>query len=109
MGGLGVMGWNRDRGLRGRRSMNQAYQITNDDQRPDPASEIPSGPSRAESLLAIFFIIVITAAVYFPVVDQQFAGWDDIKFINMVWKPGWQRAWAIVSDVKLTHKTESVL
>jgi protein O-mannosyl-transferase len=87
--------------------MPQTDQTNSDRQSLDPVAAPLSGSDRTERLLAMFLIVVITCAVYFPVVNQQFAQWDDLKFINMVWKPGWERAWAIVSDFTLSHKAES--
>lgn len=59
-----------------------------------------------ERRVAIILLILITAAVYIPVVNQQFSGWDDEKFIAAVWKPGWQRAWRIVTDFDLQYTGE---
>ena len=41
-----------------------------------------------------------------PVINQHFSGWDDEKFVAAVWKPGWQRAWRIVTDFKLQYTGE---
>jgi protein O-mannosyl-transferase len=59
-----------------------------------------------ERRVAIILLILITSAVYIPVVNQQFSGWDDVKYINAVWKPGWQRAWRIVTDFDLQYTGE---
>src|SRR5208283_2383771 len=59
-----------------------------------------------ERTVAIILLILITSAVYLPVINQQFSGWDDEKFIAAVWKPGWQRAWRIVTDFDLQYTGE---
>jgi len=59
--------------------------------------------------IAIIFLILITSAVYLPVINQQFSDWDDIKYISAVWKPGWQRAWRIVTDFDLQYTGEALL
>jgi protein O-mannosyl-transferase len=59
-----------------------------------------------ERRVAIVLLIVVVAAVYLPIVNQQFSGWDDVKFINAVWKPGWQRAWKIITDFDLQYTGE---
>ncbi len=59
-----------------------------------------------ERTVAIILLILITSAVYLPVINQQFSGWDDVKFITAVWKPGWQRAWRIVTDFDLQYTGE---
>jgi tetratricopeptide (TPR) repeat protein len=40
------------------------------------------------------------------VINQQFSGWDDQRFIAAVWKPGWQRAWRIVTDFDFKYTGE---
>jgi tetratricopeptide (TPR) repeat protein len=73
--------------------------------------DLPEAPSsgfwRMGNLLAVVFLIILTSAVYLPIVNQQFVGWDDTKFMQVVWKPGWERAWAIVTDFSLSHKAET--
>jgi tetratricopeptide (TPR) repeat protein len=59
-----------------------------------------------ERTVAIILLIVVISAVYLPVINQQFSGWDDIKYVNAVWKPGWQRAWKIVTDFNLQYTGE---
>ena len=59
-----------------------------------------------ERTVAIILIILIISAVYLPVINQQFAGWDDVKYMSAVWKPGWQRAWKIVTDFDLQYTGE---
>ena len=54
-----------------------------------------------ERRVAVLLLILIISAVYIPVVNQQLSGWDDERFIAAVWKPGWQRAWRIVTDFDL--------
>jgi tetratricopeptide (TPR) repeat protein len=46
-------------------------------------------------------LVVITAALYVPVVDQEFSQWDDVKYVSVVWKPSWERAWKIATDYEL--------
>ncbi len=60
----------------------------------------------SERRIAVVLLILIISAVYLPVVNQQFSGWDDVKFMNAVWKPGWQRAWKIVTDFDLQYTGE---
>lgn len=64
------------------------------------------GIGRSERLVAIFLLVVITVAVYFPVVNQEFSQWDDMKYVSVVWKPSWQRAWRIVTDYDLRYIKE---
>lgn len=59
--------------------------------------------SRHEIWIPIILIAVVTAAVYSPVVTQQFSHWDDPKHIRAIWKPGWERAWTIVTDFRLKY------
>jgi tetratricopeptide (TPR) repeat protein len=61
---------------------------------------------KTESIVAIILLILIVSAVYIPVINQQFSGWDDVKYITAVWKPGWQRAWKIVTDFDLQYTGE---
>ncbi len=56
-----------------------------------------------EFLIPIILLAVITAAVYSPVFTQQFSHWDDPKHMKAIWKPGWERAWKIVTDFRLEH------
>ncbi|MBI5570582.1 MAG: tetratricopeptide repeat protein [Desulfomonile tiedjei] len=48
-------------------------------------------------------IVIVTAAVYSPVPHQGFSTWDDPKHIAAVWKPGWERAWTVLTDVSLRY------
>jgi len=57
-------------------------------------SQPPSGDIR----LAVILLILITASIYVPVVNHQFSGWDDGKYMAAIWKPSWERAWKIVTD-----------
>lgn len=59
-----------------------------------------------EHLIAGSLLTLAIIAVYFPNVNSQFAGWDDVRFVNLVWKPSWGKAWSIISDFKLRHGTE---
>ena len=64
------------------------------------------GPPRISGirpLLCIVLIVSVTAAVYLPVLDQGFSTWDDPKHVAAVWKPGWERAWTILTDVTLQY------
>jgi protein O-mannosyl-transferase len=64
--------------------------------------------AKTERTVAIILLIVITSAVYLPVINQEFSGWDDDqRFISAIWKPGWQRAWRIITDFKLQHTVET--
>ncbi len=70
-----------------------------------PEPSLPAATSittryRADLWLSLL-IIIITAAVYSPVVTQTFSSWDDPKHVGIIWKPGWERAWRIVTDVRL--------
>jgi len=47
--------------------------------------------------------VLITAAVYLPVVNQDFSNFDDPLHIAAVWKPSLDRAWAVISDYKLRY------
>lgn len=60
-------------------------------------------PSFVELVLSLVLLAGVTAAVYSPVVSQQFSNWDDPKHIKAVWKPGWERAWKIVTDFRLEY------
>lgn len=51
-------------------------------------------------------LILVILAVYFPIVNQQYAGWDDVRFVDLVRQPGWDKAWSIVTDSKLSHGSE---
>ncbi len=51
----------------------------------------------------IVLLAALTAAVYSPVVTQQFSHWDDPKHIKAIWKPGWERALRIVTDFNLEY------
>ena len=66
----------------------------------------PTGTGRSERLVAIALLIVITSAVYFPVIDQEFSHWDDMKYVSVIWKPSWDRGWKIATDYKLRYITE---
>ncbi|MDQ7784552.1 MAG: tetratricopeptide repeat protein [Desulfomonilaceae bacterium] len=56
-----------------------------------------------EFWIPVVLLIVVTASVYSPVVTQQFSHWDDPKHIKAIWKPGWERAWSIVTDFRLEY------
>jgi protein O-mannosyl-transferase len=56
-------------------------------------------PSRTSILVVLLLLLV--CAVYSPLVKQQFVEWDDARHVRAVWKPGLERAWDIVSDLKL--------
>jgi protein O-mannosyl-transferase len=56
--------------------------------------------------LSIFIIFVIVFAMYGPILSHQFAGWDDSKYIDYIWKPTWEKAWDLVTDFNVTHKIE---
>ncbi|MFH1113069.1 MAG: glycosyltransferase family 39 protein, partial [Pseudomonadota bacterium] len=64
-------------------------------------------PSRTlaglESWIPFVLLVVVTAAVYSPVVSQQFSHWDDPKHIKAIWKPGWEKALRIVTDFNLEY------
>jgi len=55
-------------------------------------------PATRDVRLAVILLILITASIYIPVVNHQFSGWDDGKYMAAVWKPSWERAWKIVTD-----------
>lgn len=44
--------------------------------------------------------------MYIPVIDQEFSHWDDTRYVSVVWKPSWDRAWKIATDYKLQYITE---
>ena len=72
-----------------------------------PASaEHHARPASSERWLLIFLLIAITVVTYLPVLSHQFADWDDSKLIRAVWKPSWERAWRIVTDLDLTYSRE---
>jgi protein O-mannosyl-transferase len=55
--------------------------------------------------IGIALIVLLTAAVYSPVVKQGFFNWDDPKHVRAVWKPSWERARTIVADFDLQYST----
>lgn len=55
----------------------------------------------SRTTILVIFIVLLTCAVYSPVLQQQFVDWDDSKHVLAVWKPGLERAWNIISDFKL--------
>ncbi len=59
--------------------------------------------SGSERTFSIIFLVLITAAVYLPVVNQDFSNFDDPLHIAAVWKPSLDRAWAVISDYKLRY------
>ncbi len=69
-------------------------------------TENPALKRRYTHLFACVVLVLATAAVFSPVVNQGFSGWDDIRLVEAVWKPGWERAWALVTDIRLSHKAE---
>jgi protein O-mannosyl-transferase len=69
----------------------------------EPSVPAAASPSRLALWLSVVLIIILTAAVYVPVINQSFSNWDDPKHVGIIWKPGWERAWRIVSDVRLQH------
>lgn len=70
-------------------------------------SELPScTAATTKPFLAVFFLILITSAVYVPVINQQFSDWDDGKLMALVWKPSWDRARGIVTDWNLRYSQE---
>jgi protein O-mannosyl-transferase len=38
--------------------------------------------------------------------NQEFSHWDDTRYVSVVWKPSWDRAWKIATDYKLQYITE---
>ncbi len=62
--------------------------------------------SPLEILISAALIVIITSAVFFPILTHEFAGWDDTRFIGAVWKPSWERAKAILLDWELKHGAE---
>lgn len=76
---------------------------------PDSTEQSASADSRAlrrNILLSIILLALITAAIYVPVVNHQFSGWDDNKYIAAIWKPSWERAWKILTDFRLEDAYE---
>jgi tetratricopeptide (TPR) repeat protein len=76
---------------------------------PDSTEQSASADSRAlrrNILLSIILLVLITAAIYIPVVNHQFSGWDDNKYIAAIWKPSWERAWKILTDFRLEDAYE---
>jgi tetratricopeptide (TPR) repeat protein len=59
--------------------------------------------SGSDRTFSIIFLVLITAAVYLPVVNQGFSNFDDPLHIAAVWKPSLDRAWAVISDYKLRY------
>lgn len=47
--------------------------------------------------------MVVTVAVYLPIINQDFANWDDPKHVKAIWKPSLDRAWRIVTDFDLKY------
>lgn len=66
-----------------------------------------SAPVTGRPWVAALFLLLVTAAVYVPVMNQQFSGWDDEKLMAVVWKPSWERARAIVTDWDLAYSGEA--
>jgi len=66
-----------------------------------PGNSLETGGGTSERLVAAVLLVIITMAVYIPVVNQEFSQWDDLKYVSVVWKPGWARAWTIATDYKL--------
>jgi protein O-mannosyl-transferase len=56
-----------------------------------------------DRLIASLLIIVLTVAVYLPIINQHFANWDDPKHVKAIWKPSMDRAWRIVTDFDLKY------
>jgi protein O-mannosyl-transferase len=59
--------------------------------------------SGSDRWLSIIFLVLITAAVYSPVVNQDFLNLDDGKHIAAIWRPTLDRAWAVISDYRLAY------
>ena len=57
--------------------------------------------------VAALLLVLVTIAVYVPVMNQQFSGWDDEKMMAVVWKPSWERARALVTDWNLAYSGEA--
>lgn len=73
---------------------------------PDNGSNVallPPAANGKERAVAAVLIIVITVAVYLPIINQDFANWDDPKHIKAIWKPSLDRAWRIVTDFDLKY------
>jgi protein O-mannosyl-transferase len=70
-----------------------------------PTEKRTSTAMPSASWVWIVLIIAVTSAVYSPVVHQGFFNWDDPKHVRAIWKPGWERAWRIVSDLDLRYST----
>lgn len=66
-------------------------------------SSIMSGKRNCFGPLCLVLISAITLGIYSALPFQEFTNWDDPKHIAAVWKPSLERAWRIVSDVKLTY------
>lgn len=75
-----------------------------------PEAQIQADPGSSSGTsfdfrISVFFLILVTVAVYCPVANQEFTNWDDPKHMQAIWKPGWERAWKIVTDFDL-HYTQ---
>ena len=77
--------------------MNNSFEAT------EPSFPPATSPSRLALWVSVFLIIILTAAVDSPVINHSFSNWDDPKHVRIIWKPGWDRAWRIVSDFRLQH------
>jgi protein O-mannosyl-transferase len=60
-------------------------------------------PTAGQLVLTVVLLAIVIAAVYLPVVNQPFSPWDDPKHIAIIWQPGWERAWRIISDFRLEY------
>jgi protein O-mannosyl-transferase len=71
----------------------------------DCSNEALAAPAASgkERTVAAVLIIIITVAVYLPIINQDFANWDDPKHIKAIWKPSLERAWRIVTDFDLKY------
>ena len=53
--------------------------------------------------LALIILVVVNVEVYLPIINQDFANWDDPKHIEAIWEPGWAKAFRISTDWDLTY------
>ncbi len=50
----------------------------------------------------LVIITIVTLQIYFPIVTQDFANWDDPKHIAAIWEPSWLRAYYVITDFDLS-------
>jgi len=62
--------------------------------------------TKVELWISVLILVSVTSAVYSPIVSHRFTDWDDKKLMIAVWPPGWERAWAIVTDFDLKRSGE---